>query len=603
MKKIKQLLSYNLKTVLSFELIYKLISVTIFTPLFLQLFKLIMQVTGFNYITSDNIFLFLSKPLTLLFLLILILLITFYTLIDISTIMVILDSSYQKQKITILDAFKKACQKAVRVFKRANIFLPFLVIFLIPFLNMGISSSFIGTIAIPEFVYDFIINNQVLVILYIILMFSLLFLLLRWLYVLPYFIIEDCNFKEARIKSKNLSTKNKIKDFLKIEISQIIIAVSYFLFIFLSILIIVGLYKILPTMVLKSLAITIIWIVIAISLVVLLLIATPLSYTIITILFFKHKEEKKEKIKHLTISSKEKVKTNKKMLILKYGLIVFGFLLASLFTYNVLQGKYDLNIEYLMTTEVTAHRGDSLNYPENTIAAFKGAVDKGADWIELDVQQTKDEVLVIAHDFKLGRTTGVNKYIYDVTYDEIKTLDAGSFFDPKFKGEKMPTLEEAILFAQKNNVKLNIELKPTGKEKDFEKGVVAVINKYNFESNCLITSQNYETLQKIKKLNKNIKTGYIMFLAYGDILEFKDVDGFSLEASLINNNLVKKIHNAGKEIYAWTINTEENINKMLDYQVDNIITDDVSLAQKIIYDRKTSNVISEYVKFVTQLFD
>ena len=93
-----------------------------------------------------------------------------------------------------------------------------------------------------------------------------------------------------------------------------------------------------------------------------------------------------------------------------------------------------------------------------------------------------------------------------------------------------------------------------------------------------------------------------MSLAYGDVLKLKAADGFSIEESSINKTLVKKIHNSGREVYAWTVNNKDNMNKMIDLKVDNIITDNITLAKDTIYESKTSNIINEYIKFVQKLF-
>ncbi len=599
----RKILGYNFKTLLGFEAIYKLISAIIFTPLFLGIFQIITKVSGYSYLTLENVFSFLLHPLTIIFLFLLFLLLTFYTLIDISTIIIILDSSYQERKISIKNAFLMACQKSMKVFKKQNIGLPFLIIFLIPFLNIGLSSGFISTIKIPEFILEFIINNKLLAVIYIIVMVALTIMLFRWLYVLNYFVIEDLNFKEARKKSNNLSHKNKLKDFCRIIIGQIIILIIYMFFIFINILIIMGLAKIFAHFkILESLTISIIWLLIAISLIVLVLLATPINYALITVLFFKHKEKQKEKVVHLKVKDMNAKHINKKINILKGTLVILIISSATLFTYNILKGKYDLKIEYVHTMDVTAHRGLSVEYPENTMLAFIGAKEVNADWIELDVQQTLDNVLVVMHDSNLKRTTGVDKNTWETTYEEIKDLDAGSFLSESFKDARIPTLEEVIIYAKENNMKLNIELKPTGKEKLFEKNVLNLITKYDFVSNCVVTSQVYEVLENVKKINKDVKTVYVMSLAYGDITSLQDADSFSIEASSINKSLVKKIHNAGKEVYGWTVNNKDSINKMIEYNVDNIITDNVILAKKTIYESKTSNVIQEYIKLVNKIF-
>ncbi len=601
-KSVKNILGYNIKSLIGFEFIYKLVSVFIFTPIFLTFFNLITKLSGYSYLTFENIISFLSKPITIFFLLILIVLVTFYTLIDLSTVIIILDSSYQEKKIKIKDAFILACKKSARVFHIKNILLPFLVIFLIPFLNIGISTDFISTISVPEFILDFINNNTLLLILYSIFLIILTIILFRWLYVIHYFVIEDCNFKEARKKSVKLSKRNKIKDFISIIITQAVIFISYMLFILIGIILISLIYRWLGKVnIFSNLSITLIWILIAISFIIITLMSTPINYAIVTARYYIHKNRIKEKIVHVKINNKESKTLTNKFKVFKYVVIIFVIFSGMLLTYSVMNNKYDLKIEYVKTMEVTAHRGASKEYPENTMSAFIGAKKLGADFIELDIQQTKDKKLIVMHDTNLKRTTGVDKDINQTTYDEIKLLDAGSFFSDKFKGEKVPLFEDVVKWAKENNMKLNIELKPTFNETDFEKDVSDIIKKYDFYDECVVTSQFYEVLENIKRYDKNIKTVYVMSLAYGDITKLTYADNFSIEASSVTKTLVSKVHREGKKLYAWTVNTNSSISNMVSLNVDNIITDNITLAKNIIYSSKTSNLIEEYIKFVNSL--
>ncbi len=607
MKKTKQvlnILNFNWKSLIGFEIIFKLLSLMIFTPLFVMDFNVIMKLTGFKYLTLENIGSFLLNPLTLVMLIILFLFMTLYTMFDITTVITILDASYHKKKIKVIDAIRMSLAKCKKVFRLKNISLAFFVLFLIPFLNIGLSSNFIGTIKIPEFIMDFIRKNQTLLILFIILMILLAILLLRWIYSLHYFVIEDLDFQEARKKSINLSSKKHIKDLVTLTLIQLGITIIYFLFIIVGIFIILVFNKLLGKIIfLKSIISTVIWIFIALSIIIVTVLSTPISYASISVLFYLHKKEKEEEIKGISIKeSKSSKKINKRFKYVFGGISLIAFILATLFTYGLYKGKYNLNIEYVRTLEVTAHRGASVNSPENTMASFIRAKELGADWIELDVQQTKDGKIIVIHDTNLKRTTGVNKNTWEVTYDDIKELDAGSHLDKKFKNERIPLLEEVVKWAKENNMRLNIELKPTGYEKDFEKNVVDIVKKYNYENSSVITSQVLEVLENVKNYDEKIETVYVMSLAYGEITSLTKVDNFSIEATSITETLVKKVHKEGKELYAWTVNTPENIQKMIDLKVDNIITDDITLAKDTIYSSKTSNLINEYVKLVQNLF-
>ena len=269
--------------------------------------------------------------------------------------------------------------------------------------------------------------------------------------------------------------------------------------------------------------------------------------------------------------------------------------------YNSATEHMNPQVEYLRTIEVTAHRGASAFYPENTMSAFEGAIEFGADWIELDVQQSKDGKLFVMHDHSFYRTTGLREFSWNLTFDEIEQLDAGSFFSDAYAGEKIPSLEEVIQLAKENHVRLNIEIKPSANDKDIEKSVVDLVREMDFADSCVISSQMYGSLQKVKDYDPEISTLYVMSLAYGNINRLKAADGFSMEAGNATPSMVSRIHNAGKQIYVWTVNNRKTINRMIDLNVDNIITDRVALVQECIYDSKTNDVIRQYVKFLREL--
>ena len=206
----------------------------------------------------------------------------------------------------------------------------------------------------------------------------------------------------------------------------------------------------------------------------------------------------------------------------------------------------------------------------------------GADWIELDVQQTKDGRVVVSHDTNLYRVSGVDKYIYDLKYDEIKKIDVGSFYGKEFSKERVPLLSDVIFYAKENGIRLNIEIKPTGHETDLEKQVVDMIHEYHFQNLCVVASQSYGSIEKVKEYSDDIMTVYVSGVEYKDYTSFTAADAFSIDANFVTSDLVHQIHAQGKELYVWTINTEEDIQRMIDMNVDNIITDNIELCREVV---------------------
>ncbi|MCF8927174.1 glycerophosphodiester phosphodiesterase family protein [Clostridioides difficile] len=211
---------------------------------------------------------------------------------------------------------------------------------------------------------------------------------------------------------------------------------------------------------------------------------------------------------------------------------------------------------------------------------------------------------IVLHDSNFKRTTGVDKNVWDVNYNEVKTYDAGSFYyygkgyyDEKFVGEKIPTLKEMIKYS-KGKVKLLIEIKLNGHEKgDVVKKVVQLIKENNFENQCIVASMDKTILQKVKKLDENLLTCYFMAIAYGDFSKLNYVDIYGIESTFVNKTVVEKIHKMNKKIFVWTVNSDSLIEKMLDLNVDSIITDNPYLIESAIYWKKNGFIsqVSDYL--------
>jgi len=229
--------------------------------------------------------------------------------------------------------------------------------------------------------------------------------------------------------------------------------------------------------------------------------------------------------------------------------------------------------------QVTAHRGYSELYPENTMEAFEKAFQAYADWIELDVQETKDETIIVAHNPNFKRTANVRKNVWDLTYKEIKKLNVGAYMD---KEAYVPTLEEVIAWAKENDVKLNIELKDNGHTKKLIELTLDIIDKYEYLENVVIASMNYQFLIQVKELNPKYKTVYVVRNLNYNGEDYQYADCFSIKNIFLNENLVKEIHKDNKEVYAWTLTSELEILQAINYGVDNIIVNDVELGRQVL---------------------
>ncbi len=222
---------------------------------------------------------------------------------------------------------------------------------------------------------------------------------------------------------------------------------------------------------------------------------------------------------------------------------------------------------------VTAHRGASGLAPENTMSAMLKAIEIGSDYAELDVQETKDGVLILLHDSSLRRTARLDSNIWETDYADLNGIDVGAWFDSTFTGEPIPTLED-VIDAVYGKMKLNIELKMNGHEQQLVERVVSLVEKKNFISNCIITSFDFEAINRVKKLNPKIKAGYIFSNMPADVDVFTaPVNLLSVKYTLIDEEFVKKAHANKKKVHVYTVNQPEEMKRLIKLGVDSIITD------------------------------
>jgi glycerophosphoryl diester phosphodiesterase len=235
---------------------------------------------------------------------------------------------------------------------------------------------------------------------------------------------------------------------------------------------------------------------------------------------------------------------------------------------------------------IIAHRGYRARYPENTLAAFEAAIDAGADMIELDVLLTKDRKLVVIHDEWLDRTTSGRGPVSDYTLSELKALDAGSWFDPHFRGEKLPTLEE-VLEMVAGRIPINIEIKrsayePDGSPDAIERQIVDLAARKNALENVLISSFEWRVLERLAVLKEAPAIAVLsQHPRLGNPLDAcKRLGAFSWNPSgrSLKKEHVRKMHEAGVLVFPWQIDTLEDMARMLNMGVDGLIVDDPVLA-------------------------
>lgn len=227
--------------------------------------------------------------------------------------------------------------------------------------------------------------------------------------------------------------------------------------------------------------------------------------------------------------------------------------------------------------KVYAHRGYSGKYPENTMLAFRKAIEVGADGVEMDVQLTKDGEVVVIHDETLDRTTTGTGYVKDYTLAELKTFNAAKLFGDKYGFQEIPTFEEFCAWLAETDTVANVELKTSIiYYPGLEQKCVDIIRKYHVESKIFFSSFNHLSVVKTKELAPEIPVGALveieglMYAGY-----YAKQFGFQYyhpDFCLLSEEAVKECKEHGIGINVWTVNDLDSFEKLVEWDVDGVIT-------------------------------
>ena len=228
---------------------------------------------------------------------------------------------------------------------------------------------------------------------------------------------------------------------------------------------------------------------------------------------------------------------------------------------------------------IIGHGGAKGYAPKNTKASFEKALELGVDMVEFDLHQPKDGIIVIYHDPYLDRTTNVHGLIGEKWIKELQNIDVGSWFNPKFKDERILTFEEGLELML-DKIDLIIELKQVSgndrRYEGFEERVLKILNRKNAKKRVLITSFDHYSLKRLKKLDPSIRIGLLFGANW--VTLWKEVELLKPEAIhphwvFTTRKMVEEAHSRGLKVNVWVVNEENWMRKLISWEVDGIITD------------------------------
>ncbi len=239
-----------------------------------------------------------------------------------------------------------------------------------------------------------------------------------------------------------------------------------------------------------------------------------------------------------------------------------------------------------MVPIVFAHRGASKQAPENTMAAFRKALELGAGGIELDVHLSRDGHIVVTHDELVNRASNGKGYVKDKTLDELRLLDFGSWFSPAYANEKIPELEDVLKLIEGWDGILNIELKngPVFYP-GLEQAVLDMLSKYNMISRTIISSFNHYSLVEIRRLNSEIRTAPLYVAGIFEPWNYAKKLGAGAIHPLFYNIVPQVMEGCklnGIKVHPYTVDEPEYIRAMIAAGVDGIITNVPDIVLKIL---------------------
>ncbi|WP_002204505.1 glycerophosphoryl diester phosphodiesterase membrane domain-containing protein [Bacillus cereus] len=561
-----QTVKFAFWNVLTFQLAYKLLAAIVFVPLFGIIFNKLLYFGGYANATNDELLAFLKTPYGILAIVILSLLALFLIFTEFAVLIIISYFAHKRQKVRLRPILYKTVTYLPTLFTYC---LPGFILYavvLLPLLNMGYETALIPQIQIPNFITGELFKTTMGQVGYYTFFAVVAYLNLRWIFVLPIVVLEQKTFRVAARKSAALVKESFFKVLFFLVGFFISIGIVYVVFWGIYLLCLWGVYEFTnPKGTFALLAESTMSVFLTSTLYLFSFIVTPFYIMAITRLYLQKVPVEDVLLEEGLDYSKTKAdkcffQKHRWKFISVYivGIITAGMVVAFIVTF--ISNSYKEPI-------IMAHRGYISKGVENTKEAVQGAIDAKADYAEIDVLQTKDGELAVIHDLKLKRLANANVHVSDLTMNELRQL---TLSQDGFSGQ-ISTLDEIIKLA-KGKIKLNIEVKLHGGEKDFVNKVLKTIKDNEFEKQCVIQTLHYPLIKEFKRANSDIKVGYILYASRANLKNVK-ADFYVAEEYMLNKKLVKEARKLNKPIYVWTVNDMESLKAYYKLNVDGIITD------------------------------
>jgi len=555
----------------------------IFVPILNAMANGINYLGNVNYISYSNaIDLITHKPLVVLGLIFVLLIILLLVFAQFTLMLVSFQAIKSNASLSWWDYLKSVSKNLFGLpFKAFGFFLLYFLI-ITPFGSLGMSSTLLSKVKVPQFIIDWLFQEHLPLGLLLIAVYLVIFYIgLRWLFVLPMMIFENKDIKDA-IKHSWHMTQGKMLYYLGIFLGLVVIVA---LFVMISNGFFVGMQAIVDNL---SLLKVIDFPMAVINMTIIRLLNYVVSLyaagmSVLILLSHTHTHYFYPRRKHRSH---------------KWFWGILGTVFAiSFIGYN----SFYFNDLFLTPPLTISHRGvDDGNGVQNTIQSLEATAKEKPDYIEMDVQETKDHQFVVFHDNTLKGLAGINKRPSQMTLDELTQTQ----IHENGKVTHIASFDDYLATSTRLHQKLLVELKSVpGNKKDFVKLFAKKYQKQLLKNKAMVHSLNYNYIEETKNLMPKITTSYILpFNLFG--VPFTNANAFTMEYTTLNQSFIDNAHLQQKKVFAWTANDEESMDRMIFMGADGVITDNLTELQTENDDLfKHATYTKRMVAYISQMQD
>ena len=535
--------------------------------------EIIMRVTGVTYIAPANIKHVLLNPISIILILIFAVIVTLLSLFEIAGLLhtfSVAQAGCETNLTCMFLAGFRACRKALHP-RNWPIIVFILVLF--PLTKILPLSGSTFKLILPGFVNQTIDYTKWMNILYFVLYWILMLFLTVYIFSINSFVLQNDSFFKSCSRSRRICKGHLVQVLLNMLLLTVILnftinSVSSILvinweelrsFLFRTGNVVakseaVGTYTYALRQILKS------------------FVSPAINNAALTVLFYKYLDEKSKADAVIDEVFNIKDYSMKRTVFFVVSLAAVSLMIVGFMTY-----RYSYLSESVDRPLVCAHRGDNVNAPENTMPAFELAASENLKWIELDVHQTSDGIIICNHDSSIKRVTGYNMSIHDHTFEELYQCELGSWMPGEYEHVRIATLREALNLAKENDMNVQVELKGHPDDVDFEENVLEIINDTGMHDNVMIISKDSSRLKRVMELDPSITKGYVMAVAVGDLNDIEYTDNITIEETYVTPDLVREMHENGIKVFCWTVDLDDTVQYLVSCDVDVIGTDNPML--------------------------